>query len=598
MFGHKSIPTRIYDYGAKPPSDPGQAKQVADQMFKAHRYRNALVELELKRREQVDKILPGLSPDLAEVESCIAESVARIKAIRTEIKAVRARTRKRTPATQDQRNAIEANKEALQFLQPLRKHLRGELFGSPEVQVAEAENGEALKKLRAECALYSGTYLFVEQSMSKVRKGAPPKFARWTGDGHLAIQLEHGLSVSDLFGCQGRLLRAEPVPPEAWLPGGRHLRKTKVWFRAGSTDNGSPIWAVIQCTLHRPLPTGPAIKWAHLLRVVTGSNTKWHVQFALARASGWKKPDCAKKGVVGIDVGWRLLPTGDMRVAFWNGSDGRQGEVQLPARWLAQMKQTREIRGHRDRSFNAMRDMLIAWTTPIMASTSEEFRKRIKDLVQWKSSARLANFVHWWKDHGRFEGDKQMFEVPAWLVKQRHIPADRRVNLTKTIFDIAWEWRGREMHLWRYEAMMRERLLGQRHDMYRVFAADMRRQYKTARIEELDLRDFHVLVEPERDETRVDAIQRHVNYACQSSLIQAITQSLAITERRDAAKTTMLCSGCGSIEVWDHNILVHTCSKCGLRMDQDDTASRNLKNGVTPIVSVLASGSVTSGKKP
>jgi hypothetical protein len=41
--------------------------------------------------------------------------------------------------------------------------------------------------------------------------------------------------------------------------------------------------------------------------------------------------------------------------------------------------------------------------------------------------------------------------------------------------------------------------------------------------------------------------------------------------------TTKECQACGSIEEWDQGkVLHHTCSKCGLRWDQDDNAAQNL----------------------
>lgn len=45
------MPTKIYNYGAKPPRE--NADRVGEQIWLAHRYHNRLIELERLRREPV-----------------------------------------------------------------------------------------------------------------------------------------------------------------------------------------------------------------------------------------------------------------------------------------------------------------------------------------------------------------------------------------------------------------------------------------------------------------------------------------------------------------------------------------------------------------
>lgn len=571
MFGHVSLPSRIYSYGARVPhglkhNPPFEGFQrVEEQMRLAHQYRNKLVEIELGRRKQVDEALLRLSPALVEVEKKIAGEDARLGAARDLILQASAEARKKV-IPKEAADLVKAYRESLKALRGQRKELRKALFASPEWKIEQEKSDTwaetERKRLRAESGLFWGSYLHVEQSMSGIRSGAPPKFHRWEGDGHLAVQLQGGLSIPDAFSCKDTRIRIEPVPEEAWLKcpkeltpeeakkQGRKLRKTKVWFRTGSDKNGAPIWAVIPIVLHRPMPSDAQIKWAHFIRRRIGTHCEWQVHFVLARAQGWARPDCAKDGSVGIDVGWRMRPDESLRVAFWKGSDGKEDELVLPADWLGEMARVRRIQSHRDVMFDEIRPLFATW---LNANTVPDWLKEAcGTLPQWKSQARLAAVVIRWRE-ARFQGDEEQFQALE-------------------------AWRKRDKHLLEFGANLRDQLQGRREHIYRNFAAQMRRAYKTAFIENLDLRDFHVL--PEAEEASPDgALREHVRDACLSLLLQCIKESMTETIAVPAKDTTRKCNACGSIEIWDHKILEHTCSKCGVKADQDKNASENILGG-------------------
>lgn len=143
------------------------------------------------------------------------------------------------------------------------------------------------------------------------------------------------------------------------------------------------------------------------------------------------------------------------------------------------------------------------------------------------------------------------------------------------IYDELEAWRRRDKHLYEFEANLRDQLQNRREDIYRVFAATMRRRYRAAIIEKLDLRDFHVLPDPDQTPEN-DAIREHTRDACLSVLIRSIKESMAKTVQAPPEYTTMNCHVCGSIEDFDHAILVHRCMACGSEWDQDRNAAINL----------------------
>lgn len=548
MFGNKSLPSRIYSFGGKPPCEG--LEKVIEQMLLAHRYKNALIEADRARRKEVDEALARLSPELAEIERLIAPKEAVIEDARKGIRQASARARRKV-VPPDLKKVIQQSKDDLKPLYARRKVIRAVLFKSQEWEreekPIEERAIETRHRLRGASGLYWGTYLHVEQSMAGIRSGAPPEFCRQDGGGHLAVQIQGGLSAKDLIGGSDRRIRVEPVPPEAWQPGGRKLRKTKVWFRVDSDESGAPVWAVIPIVLHRPIPEDAQVKWVHLIRWRIATKCEWRVQFILSRERGWAKEDVAREGTVGIDVGWRIRPDGSLRTAFWTGSDGRKGELVLPADWLSEMKKTRDLRSIRDGLLNDILEVVCPKlkTLPL----PEWLKEASATIAQWRSQARLAALTIQWRDK-RFEGDIE-------------------------VFDLLEAWRKRDKHLYEYQENLRDQLQSRRQDIYRVFAAKARRVYKTAVIEDLHLPDFHEL--PEDEEPTVDgALKEHVRDACISLLFQCLKESMATTLKAPAQNTTRLHCDCGSIEDWDRKELEHKCSRCSRIYDQDENASRNL----------------------
>jgi len=538
-----SLPSRIYSYGAKAPE--AGLELVEAQMRLAHKYRNALVELELNRRKRVDEALRRLSPELVSCEEAIATEEQTLESVRVDINKARSEARKKVNLPDLTQGAREA-KEKLKLTRAKRKELRSALFGSEPWKVEDEAINEwsksEQKRLRSESGLYWGTYLHVETSMMGVRKGPPPAFKRWDGNGHLAVQIQHGISSEEAFGTDARI-RIEPLPTTGSKAA---QRRTKIHFRVGSDERGGPVFATIPVVLHRPLPDDAQIKWVHLIRRRLATHHEWSINFVVSKPS-WPKLDQAESGSVGIDVGWRMKPDGSLRVAYWVGSDGIEGELSLPADWLDRMGKTRAIQSVRDQNFDSAHSALVSWlkTATIPAWMSE----KTHTIRQWESQARLAALVIQWRTN-RFAGDEEMFVVLE-------------------------AWRKRDRHLYEYQENLRDKLIGRRTDLYRVFAAKMRRTYATAMMESLDLRDFHVLPNPE-EKPEEAAVREHTRDSCLSSLFQFVSESMRKTIKVPAENTTKLCPKCGHLGEFPREPLIRTCPLCGDKDDQDRVAAINI----------------------
>lgn len=560
MFGHDSQPSRVYSYGARPPTDPAQFAAVEDQMRRAHRYRNALVEHERARRAIVDATLAELSPQLLAVEAAIPPAERRVEAAVADLTREQARQRKKVrPVALAE--SIAAARAALRTLRDERKRLRAGLFASPAWAERQAEIEDAAKaakkELRSACGLYWGSYLHVEQSMGGARAGAPPRFAAWDGGGHLAVQCQGGLSVPDLLAGGSPLLAIEAAPPRpARAKNGRALPAVR--FRIGSTPSGAPVWASVPVVIHRPLPDDAAVKWAHLVRRRVGTHCEWRVQFVVSRESGWAPTDRAASGVVGVDVGWRMRPDGSLRVAYWMGDDGAEGELALDAGWLGQMRKVEDIASIRDGLLNEAKTKLAAGlrAADVTKELPDWLREALQTLHAWRSARRLAALEI------RLRGT-----MPA----QGLCACD--ASYSRTVDELEG-WRKRDRHLLEYEANLRDQLQRNRADRYRVFAAQMRRRYRTIVVESLDLRKFHAT--PAAEEPAKDgALKEHARDACLSALLGALRETGAAVAV-PAQHTTADCASCGSRERVDGEALSHRCSRCSELWDQDRNAAKNL----------------------
>jgi putative transposase-like DNA-binding protein len=298
---------------------------------------------------------------------------------------------------------------------------------------------------------------------------------------------------------------------------------------------------------------------------------------------------------VAIDLGWRARPNGSLRVAMWQGTDGKKGEFVMPAEVEAQIRYADQLRKTRDLEFNRNRDKLLTWIKDVRGSSAPSTdapgateslqEQQADDLVprstflvpqislpdwllqaashmgQWRSIRRLALFAEHWKKN-RFPGDE-------------------------TAFDTLEAWRYHDDHLWNWEASQRRKGLLHRREEYRMFAARLAKQYGVLVLEEFDLREV-AMIPPVEKGPKVPSQQddlarsnRHVASTSElrGALVNAFRSRGAEVVKVPAQNTTQACHACGVVQKFDAaKKLEWKCRvpECGAAWDQDVNADVNL----------------------
>src|SRR3990172_8746085 len=193
------------------------------------------------------------------------------------------------------------------------------------------------RNARAYCRVHWGTYQLIEAADDQSRKDldlydydgpCDPRFARWNGNGQVSVQIIKGLDVAAVHdGTQVRIGRVDaglawesPVRSER-----RRFARTYLEVRVGTDEHRGPVWASWPMVQHRPLPAG-RLKRVTVSRRMRGPREEGSCEITLDTE---RAPRVGVVGAVAIDIGWRLMPGGGIRVASWLGTDGESGELRV-----------------------------------------------------------------------------------------------------------------------------------------------------------------------------------------------------------------------------------------------------------------------------
>lgn len=531
----KALPSKIYEYGCAEPTE--NLNLVNELLFQANQYRNDLVRIELDRREQYNASMDAAFLDIQQLTDSKLETERELMAVKQALKDKRKSARKRIQdkALTDQIASLSDKCRALsKRIKELKKEKKENGLSDG---IGEESNEEANTKIKATRAgKWWGMYLPVEEGMRAARKGKPPRFRRYTGEGKISVQKQGGMSASELLLGNDTQVRLHIIDPTA-----KKVRAV-LRFRIGSNGR-SPIWTTTQVFFHRPLPDGCRIKWVYLIRRKIGTKSKWFVQFVVSRAEGFPK-QITGKGVAGLDIGWREVP-GGIRVAYMMGHDGHQEELLLPEDVAARFKFCNDLQEIRDRSFNTAIDRLKF----IRQSAPEWFVEATNNCWSWRDKSRLARLVIEWRSN-RYEGDEFSFALME-------------------------SWRKQDKHLYEWWANESDSVRRHRNQLWREFAAKTARRYDTLIIEDIDHRDFQE--SPDVCDEGQSPVQRYNRtIVAHSKLAEALDQSGMRIIRVDPKNTSAQCNACGFVNS-DIGTGQHpTCVDCGTTWDRDHNSAKNL----------------------
>lgn len=603
--------TLVYKFGLLPPTE-GEST-VRAEILGGHRYANDLVAVERARREALREH-ESKAGDLPALDAAAREADTVYEAALRDVTRHRARSRRKDEPPEMKaavKDARETRKAAKDALREARHRLREadvpppsylaqkaveekhgkrspEKYAAELVLMADPLGGRygiearvnfwlrALRKEDRACAWGTGGLVEASRDAKRkmplwqeVTKPNDPRFRAatraWaiTEEGHFT---RRGLPAEGRLGVQ--IQAGKQAPMSAILSGehrqvklvrqahdpcrGRRMgQRFTLSLRLGS-DGGEPVWASWPAIVHRPIPPAGVITNVEVLVRQEAGRERWTAQLTVRLPE--EERSCGR-GVVAIDLGWRLLPSGDLRaelpsgdlrVAAWRGDDGEHGELTIAAKHLGTFAHAEELRSLRDDLFDRARltltTRLAALELPAWMVTATAY------LAQWKAPAKLDALAVRWRT-GRFPGDE-----------------DAYVDLET--------WRQKNKHLWQWEAGDRRKADARRKDLYRVFAATLARRYETCVWEDVDL--SQLARRAGADVNRTAARHRFLA-ACgelRLQVQQAFRRRGGANVEVSAVDSTHICHVCGSVEEFDAEAhLRHVCSACGTEWDQDDNAT-------------------------
>lgn len=545
MFGNKSMPSKRYKYGAKAPND---VKAAMDQIYLAHEYGNKLVEVELRRRTEYTEARRAIFPDMESVEQEISGLVEQIANLRKQITDNNQKTRRKS-VDPGIRSEIKRLSAELKLVRASRKEMCEQAKSNEELKLAaeviEKKAQEAIKDLYGvytKRGLYWGT-LNMATSRRVKRSSKPPRFRRFDGQGELAVQIQGGMTFEELLEGKSNFVRVEGLTKDSW-EGKPADTKGLVKLRIGSDEKRQPIWLELPFKMHRPLPDDCRIKWVTVNAVKIATHLKWNVQFVVSKEE-WDAPKSATAGRVALDVGWRWVGNG-LRVACWHGSDGRSGEIIIPAESVARWQKVYDLQQIRANEFNSVLAALRLWLQD--KKLPESLQKKFEHISRWKSQSqsRLAAAVINWRAN-RFDGDEAMFAYVE-------------------------SWRKQDRHLYDWQEHQRKGNIRWRNNFYREQILELRKQYAEIGVEDVPWDELQKRKMPEDFDKEISTKNRAI--AAVGELVSIIEES-GVTVRLAAKNSSKKCNYCKNVCELDGEQR-HTCEKCEREWDRDHNACRNL----------------------
>ncbi len=623
-----TLPTRILSYGCQSPTLG--AEIVKDQIWKAHRYYNKLIEIDLERRRLYREARSSIDGKLRELESAQAAVQEEIDKERAALQLTRQSKRKRVadPVAVATLRALQTQRKAYSVAL---KEARLRAKSDPALLAAsERINEQSKKKLheaRATCGVYWGTYLLVEAAVQAACKPGPdPEFRRWAGgQGRVGVQL-HREQLSAALEGRGTMIQflphGTPKGP-CWSKSGLHAI---VRIRVGSDAQKKPVWAEFPVKLHRFPPPDAVLTWAWIHIRKQGPTLRYELQLVV-ESETFHERRCGK-GVVALDLGWRVLPNGDTRVGYIVDGDGHGSDLLLPRAISESLDGSNALRGISDRIFDSVRQVFQAWLVTATGPAAEWWREETRFMPKWRSHAKLARVA----EHGlralsiepdhvrelwkKWQADRKaagldLFDTfsvtSAWFVAH-----GMYTQASLMVLHLEW-WRRKDVHLYTWECNQRTTALRRRKHIYRNIAASLASKYEFLVLEEFDLRAFARNAQPEEETT--DFTHRARTVAGPSALRLAILGAWdkKRTFALPAVDTTRECHLCHYVnkEWGDPAALMQGCAGCGAYWDQDDNAARVLlhrwregsgdgksQGGARGSISAAGSGAISASLAP
>ena len=548
---------RVYEYGCGRQAIRGLDIAI-EQMFRRNELWNRIVEIDNEVRTKMEPTLfaGAQEEELGSIREKLKELRSRLAKLRADgksSKAERDEMREQVKAaTLEVRTTLDEVKRARKANAEDNRALMREL---------NADRLQRIQRAQVQAGLYwcNRTEVLRNYEVARrraMREGRRLKAKPWYGTGTVCVYFQRGLSVSSVFGENGRL-QIDPVPEEAWKSPSRSVRRrlarTRVRMRITAAADLRPVWLELPMTMHRPLPDVGVIRWASIVREQVGLSFRHRLLLTVREPAAGRveRPSEA----VGVDVGWRATPDG-LRVAYWYGADGSHGALVLPHTDVLAFRQIDSLQSTITAAHDRARSFLHSYTGS--HTVPEPLAALAGTALSSPAPRALINLFEEWKINRHLDDENAFATISAWHKQY--------------------------VHLWTWQANLRDQLIRRRRELYRCFAADLARRFRCVFLKDVQLR--RISARP----LAIPAQRQHRFIAAISVLFRIVQQAFekqgGIAMRIKAENATMSCHACGVVDEWDPAAtLTHTCSNCGLTWDQDYNAARNvLRRGLSVLL--------------
>jgi hypothetical protein len=485
---------KVYSFAAKV-RYPEDAENIQLQLSLSHEHRNKLTELVLANRKVYRQLVKNhCGVDLEALETQRDAILSEITELKTAINQwkMEERTRKTNPELATKLKELSAQ------LKPIReaiKEVKTRAKEDPELESALEQNEQDLKEeikatrkhFSRERGIYWPNYMRNEEATNQARfQPFDPKFHRWTGEGSLAIQLQGGMSVPELFGGTDQRLRFyapfegfTQIDPKRTIRGPD--RRVRVLYRAMSDDNKDPVWIELKVTMHRMLPPDARIKWALLTRkknvrsegkgfVSLTKDYDYSLQLVTETPRGpWDHTEPQK--LFALKIGWSSAG-GGLKVGSSLGYDGKRFDLYLPASWVEARHKVERLSSIIDLETNLAVEGLREAFPALFKGKPEELEVPLGDeTVKILAQAQVLS------DPGNQRSARRM--ANGLLKAYRFDP---------TMQPVLESWRAKHLHLLRFRRGLHENTLRARREIYRKFVAQMATRYAYCLFKDYDMR--------------------------------------------------------------------------------------------------------------
>ena len=417
----------------------------------------------------------------------------------------------------------------------------------------------------------------------------------WPRPGGLSVSLPHrytggGAPLVKLSSTRVKRLQFSQPLDYTQTPG-KHGRRQLQTLRLGTavTDEDYIIARVMQ---HRPIPANAIVKSVRWVgRRTAAFGWDWHICIQVEEPHGPAREKT--KLTAAIDVGWRKFAD-YIRIGYLIDSTGHQEELRLPLAiggcksrrfnkrnqhkpgfypMPENYDQLRALQGQRDTALDTMKarmSELIGADLPSQSLMRRGALCRILSELEVLSEGQAVLLRH----------DGTEVPVRDELVA---LPTTTRQQLAKALSD----WLAQDQKVLRTESAARAHAVNYRKAIYGQYAAELTKRYDTLYVELMSFKD---IVEGHKDDIREqkvtpDRANRHHQASAAAEFLQTLKTTAKRTGcdvvKRKAATSTSKHWQCGTTMVTGPQLMLQ-CPSCGVYIDQDENAARNLLSGDWP----------------